>query len=301
VRIERSLKGSWLPAYIALGFVWGCSFLFINQGLTFLTPFGVAFGRCALGALTLVIFLKSKKLELPRAPRIWLKLWVVSLLLNSIPGVLFAQAQTEVTSILAGIINATTPLMTLLVMLFVFRDERVSSNQVFGLLIGALGIATVFGVWNGIGKNPIWAVTALLIAVLCYGISFPFSRKFVIPLQLPSETLATTQLICATITLLPFYLYDGIADDNYRALPLISMIALGVFGSGFAYIWNFQLIKDAGSAIASTVTYITPVVAVVMGLLFLGEPLTWNEPIGGAIVLLGAAISQNRLVIFRRA
>jgi drug/metabolite transporter (DMT)-like permease len=79
------------------------------------------------------------------------------------------------------------------------------------------------------------------------------------------------------------------------------MIALGVFGSGFAYIWNFQLIKDAGSAIASTVTYITPVIAVVMGLLFLGEPLTWNEPVGGAIVLLGAAISQNRLVIFRRA
>ena len=301
MRIERSLKGSWLPAYIALGFVWGCSFLFINQGLTFLTPFGVAFGRCALGALTLVIYLKRKKLELPKDPRIWLKLWVVSLLLNSIPGVLFAQAQTEVTSILAGIINATTPLMTLLVMLLVFRDERVSANQILGLLIGALGIATVFGVWNGIGDNPIWAVASLLVAVLCYGISFPFSKRYVIPLQIRSEALAATQLICATATLLPFYLYDGIASDEYRIFPLLSMVALGVFGSGFAYIWNFQVIKDAGSTIASTVTYITPVVAVVMGLLFLGEPLTWNEPIGGVIVLLGAAISQNRLVIFRRA
>ena len=299
--MERSLKGSWLPAYIALGFVWGCSFLFIKQGLTFLTPFGVAFGRCALGALTLTIYLKARKLNLPKDPRVWFKLWIVSLLLNSIPGVLFAQAQTEVTSILAGIINATTPLMTLLVMLLVFRDEKINSNQIFGLVIGALGIATVFGIWNGVGSNPVWAILMLLAAVLCYGISFPYSKRHVIPLELPSEVLAATQLIMATITLVPFYLVDGIAEDSYGVIPLLSMLALGIFGSGFAYIWNFHVIKEAGSAIASTVTYITPLVAVVMGLLLLNEPLTWNEPIGGLIVLLGAAISQNRLVLFRRA
>jgi drug/metabolite transporter (DMT)-like permease len=301
VRIERSLKGSWLPAYIALGFVWGCSFLFIKQGLTFLTPFGVAFGRCALGALTLTIYLKMRKLTLPTDPRIWFKLWVVSLLLNSIPGVLFAQAQTEVTSILAGIINATTPLMTLLVMLFIFRDEKVSLHQIVGLIIGALGIATVFGIWNGVGNNPLWAILMLLSAVLCYGISYPYSKRYVIPLQLPAEVLAATQLIMGTVTLLPFYLIDGIAEDQYRVIPLLSMLALGIFGSGFAYIWNFHVIKGAGSAIASTVTYITPLVAVAMGLFFLDEPLTWNEPVGGLIVLLGAAISQNRLVLFRRA
>jgi drug/metabolite transporter (DMT)-like permease len=299
--MERSLNGSWLPAYIALGLVWGCSFLFIKQGLTFLTPFGVAFGRCALGALTLTIYLKVRKLNLPTDPKVWLKLWIVSLLLNSIPGVLFAQAQTEVTSILAGIINATTPLMTLLVMLLVFREEKIDSNQIFGLVIGALGIATVFGVWNGFGSNPVWAIVMLLAAVLCYGISFPYSKRYVIPLQMPTEVLAATQLLMATLTLIPFYLVDGIAEDSYGVIPLLSMLALGIFGSGFAYIWNFHVIKEASSAIASTVTYITPLVAVVMGLLFLNEPLTWNEPMGGLIVLLGAAISQNRLVLFRRA
>ena len=301
MRIERSLKGSWLPAYIALGLVWGCSFLFIKQGLTFLTPFGVAFGRCALGALTLTIYLRIRKLNLPTDPKIWFKLWIVSLLLNSIPGVLFAQAQTEVTSILAGIINATTPLMTLLVMLLIFRDEKLTANQIFGLVIGAIGIATVFGIWNGVGSNPVWAILMLLAAVFCYGLSFPFSKRYVIPLQLPSEVLAATQLIMATVTLVPFYLIDGIAEDEYRVIPLLSMLALGIFGSGFAYIWNFQVIKGAGSAVASTVTYITPLVAVIMGLVFLNEPLTLNEPIGGLIVLVGAAISQNRLVLFRRA
>jgi drug/metabolite transporter (DMT)-like permease len=293
-------KAGWIPAYLALGFVWGCSFLFIEKGLTFLTPSGVAFVRCALGALTLVILLKLKRLHLPKDLRIWFKLWIVSLLLNSIPGVLFATAQQDVTSILAGLINATTPLMTLLVMLAAFKEEKVSFNQKFGLIVGATGILTVFGVWNGLGNNSTTAVLMLLLAVLCYGISYPYTKRTIIPLQLPSEVLATTQLILATLTLLPLYILSGSRDDEIRLVPVLAMLVLGVFGSGFAYIWNFKIIKEAGSTIASTVTYITPIIAIFAGLIFLSEPLTWNEPIGGIVVLIGAAIVQNKLVIFRR-
>jgi drug/metabolite transporter (DMT)-like permease len=293
-------KAGWIPAYLALGFVWGCSFLFIEKGLTFLTPSGVAFVRCALGALTLVILLKLKRLHLPKDLRIWFKLWIVSLLLNSIPGVLFATAQQDVTSILAGLINATTPLMTLLVMLAAFKEEKVSFNQKFGLIVGATGILTVFGVWNGLGNNSTTAVLMLLLAVLCYGISYPYTKRTIIPLQLPSEVLATTQLILATLTLLPLYILNGFRDDEIRLVPVLAMLVLGVFGSGFAYIWNFKIIKEAGSTIASTVTYITPIIAIFAGLIFLSEPLTWNEPIGGIVVLIGAAIVQNKLVIFRR-
>lgn len=251
--------------------------------------------------MTLALVLKANKLKFPREPLVWLKLWIVSLLLNSIPGILFAQAQREVTSILAGIINATTPLMTLLVMLLIFREEKVSLNQVTGLIIGAVGIAIVFGIWNGLGNNSISAVVMLLGAVLCYGISFPYSRKKIIPLGISSEVLAATQLTAATVTLLPLFLLDGTSGGGVTTIPLLSIAALGIFGSGFAYIWNFRVIKEAGSAVASTVTYITPVVAVFMGLIFLSEPLTWNEPVGGLVVLLGAAISQNRLVLSRRA
>ena len=261
-------KVGWIPAYLALGFVWGCSFLFIEKGLTFLTPNGVAFVRCALGALTLIILLKLKKLHLPRDLSIWFKLWIVSLLLNSIPGVLFATAQQDVTSILAGLINATTPLVTLLVMLAAFKEERVTLNQKFGLIVGAAGILIVFGVWKGLGDNSIAAVMMLLLAVLCYGISFPYTKRTIIPLQLPSEVLATTQLILATITLLPLYILNGSRDNEIKLIPLLAMMVLGVFGSGFAYIWNFKIIKEAGSTIASTVTYITPIIAIFAGLLF---------------------------------
>jgi len=293
-------KVGWIPAYLALGFVWGCSFLFIEKGLTFLTPNGVAFVRCALGALTLIILLKLKKRHLPRDLSIWFKLWIVSLLLNSIPGVLFATAQQDVTSILAGLINATTPLVTLLVMLAAFKEERVTLNQKFGLIVGAAGILIVFGVWKGLGDNSIAAVMMLLLAVLCYGISFPYTKRTIIPLQLPSEVLATTQLILATITLFPLYILNGSRDNEIKLIPLLAMLVLGVFGSGFAYIWNFKIIKEAGSTIASTVTYITPIIAIFAGLLFLSEPLTWNEPIGGIVVLIGAAITQDKIVIFRR-
>ena len=294
------MKKSWLLSYVLLGITWGMSFLFIKQGLEFLTPLGVAFGRCSLGALTLIIIAKSKRVELPKDPKIWGHLLVVALLLNVFPGILFALAETKVTSILAGIINAVTPLMTVLAILLIGRDEKPKRAQLIGLALGFLGVATVMGIWNGLGENPIFYVSMLLLAVTCYGFSFPYSRRFVMPHKLEPIQMATVQLICAATVLLPGYLYDGIAKDEFRLIPLISMVCLGVFGSGFAYIWNFEIIAAAGSAIASSVTFVTPVVAVVAGIIFLGEGITWYEPVGALIVLLGAAIAQERIKLFSR-
>ena len=285
----------WVPAYIALGVVWGCSFIFIKLGLEFLTPFGVAFGRCALGALTLLAVARFRGLSLPRDRTVQAHLWVVAMLLNVIPGVLFALAETKVTSILAGILNAVTPLMTLIAILVVNREEKPKRFQIVGLIIGFTGVLTVLGAWRGLGENPLWAILVLLVAVTCYGISFPYTRRFVMPYKLKSEAVVATQLTLATATLLPFYLIDGIAKDEYRIGPVLGMLALGIFGSGFAYIWNFKVMELAGSAIASTVTYITPVVAVIVGVIFLNEKVTWFEPVGAAIVLLGAAIAQERI------
>ncbi len=289
------MRKSWLPAYLALGTVWGCSFIFIELGLEFLTPFGVAFIRCALGAITLLIFTKIRKVDLPKDRKIWQKLWVVAMLLNVIPGVLFAFAQQYVTSVLASIINAGTPLMTLVFMLIVFREEKLKPEQIIGLLIGALGVLTVVGVWKDLGDNQLVGVIALLIAISCYGASYPYSTRNVIPLKLKPEALATGQLIMAAVTLLPFFIINGISNDIYRLQSVIAMLCLGIFGSGFAYIWNFAITAAAGSAIASTVTYLTPVVAVIVGFLYLGEVIVWHEIVGALIVIVGALLSQGRL------
>ena len=294
------MRKTWLLSYLLLGITWGMSFLFIKQGLEFLTPIGVAFGRCALGAITLIIIAKSRKVQLPNDPKIWGHLLVVAMLLNVVPGVLFALAETKVTSILAGIINAVTPLMTVLAILIIGRDEKPKRTQMVGLGFGFLGVATVIGIWKGLGDNPIAYVLCLLLAVTCYGFSFPYSRRFVMPYKLDPTPMATVQLICAATVLLPGYLIDGIAKDEFKPIPLLSMLALGIFGSGFAYIWNFQIFRDAGSAIASSVTFVTPVVAVIAGIIFLGESLTWYEPVGALIVLFGAAIAQERIKLFSR-
>ena len=289
------MRKSWLPAYLALGTVWGCSFIFIELGLEFLSPFGVAFIRCALGAITLLIFTKIRKVDLPKDRKIWQKLWVVAMLLNVIPGVLFAFAQQYVTSVLASIINAGTPLMTLVFMLIVFREEKLKPEQIIGLIIGALGVLTVVGVWKDLGDNQLVGVIALLIAISCYGASYPYSTRNVIPLKLKPEALATGQLIMASVTLLPFFIINGISNDFYRPQSVIAMLCLGIFGSGFAYIWNFAITAAAGSAIASTVTYLTPVVAVIVGFLYLGEVIVWHEIVGALIVIVGALLSQGRL------
>jgi len=289
------MRKSWLPAYLALGTVWGCSFIFIELGLEFLTPFGVTFIRCALGAITLIIIARIRKIDLPTDRKVWQKLWVVALLLNVIPGVLFAFAQQYVTSVFASIINAATPLMTLVFILVIFREEKLKREQIYGLLIGALGVMTVVGVWEELGDNQLVGVIALLIAVSCYGASYPYSTRNVIPLKLKPEALAAGQLIMAAITLLPLFIINGISNNSYPRQSVIAILCLGIFGSGFAYIWNFSITAAAGSAIASSVTYLTPVVAVIVGRLYLGEVIVWHEIVGAIIVILGALLSQGRL------
>lgn len=286
---------AWLPGFFALGIVWGSSFLFIEWALQAFTPVGVAFLRGALGSLSLLAFAAVLKVELPRKPIEWFHISVLAVLLNAAPGFLFAFGQQYVTSVMAGILNATTPLMTLLVMTLVFRAERVTANQIVGLVAGFFGVALVSGVLHGLGENKIIGVAALLGATFCYGLSFPYARRFVTPLRYSNTALATAQVTASAVILLPFALIGGFVLAPLSVTPVIGVVLLGVLGTGFAYIWNYRNMKLAGSAIASSVTYITPVVAAVLGVAFLGEHLSWDQVAGGLLVLLGAAMIQNRL------
>ena len=285
---------SWFFDFILLGIVWGCSFIFIKLGLEFLTPAGVVFGRVALGAVTLLLIAKQRKIALPKERKTWFYLWIISLLLNVIPGFLFSLAEVHVTSVLAGIINACTPFATLIFMLLLSSDEKPKTFQIAGLLIGAIGVGVVLGIWNGFGSNSTSGIIALFAAISCYGLAYPIIRKYLTPLQLKPESMAAAQLTSGAITLTPFFLFHGINSYNPRAVAILAMLALGIFGSGFAYIWNFRIVAQAGSAVASSVTYLTPVVAVFVGWLFLGEKISWKEPIGALIVVFGAALAQGR-------
>ena len=293
--MTSSAAGNWVPRYLAIGAAWGCSFLFIKQSLVFLTPVGVAFSRWLLGAITLLVISRVRGVRLPSRGAVWIHLAVVAVLFNVVPGILFAFAETRSTSILAGLLNSLTPLTSLFFISVVFRDEPVTRAQVIGMAVGLVGVGVLLGVWRGVGATSWEAVAALGLAVSLYGMTFPYIRRHLTPRGLAPSSLASAQMLLATIFLAPAFAFDGVSGHSPTTASLVSLLLLGVIGSGFAYMWNFEVIAAVGGATASTVTYLTPIVAIVAGVTILHEPLLWFEPAGGAIVLVGAAIGQGQL------
>jgi drug/metabolite transporter (DMT)-like permease len=291
----------WVAMYTVAGLIWGASFLFVEYALTALTPIGVAFWRTTFGALAMLIAILIYRSKLPTSFDAWRKMAIAGFFMSSLPFTLFAFAQTYVTSALASIINAVTPIATVLVMLIAFRSEKLLPHVVVGIVVGLVGVLIVLGVWQGFGNNEPMAIVALIVAVTCYGIGTPYVRKYIAPLKLSTEVSVFGQIGTAAITLLPIYLLSGQYFISTPTLPAIaSVLAIGALGSGVAYLLYYKVLEVVGSAIASSVTYITPIIAVVLGVVILNEELKWYEPVGGLIIILGAAISQGSILeLFR--
>ncbi len=291
----------WVAMYTVAGLIWGGSFLFVEYALTALTPIGVAFWRTSFGALAMLVAIIIYRSKLPTSFDTWKKMAIAGMFMSSIPFTLFAYAQTHVTSALASIINAVTPIATVVVMLIAFRSEKLKPHVIVGLLIGLVGVLVVLGVWRGFGENEPLAILALLLAVTCYGIGTPYVRKYITPLGLSTEVSVFGQIGTAAITLLPVYLVSGQYFTSTPTLQALgAVLAIGALGSGVAYLLYYKVLAVVGSAIASSVTYITPIIAVILGVLVLNEQLKWYEPLGGLIVILGAAVSQGSiLTLFR--
>lgn len=291
---EAPTTSRWLPAFIALAVLWGCSFAFIHIGLQALTPVQVAFWRLALGAATLLAISAATRTHLPRTRRTWAHLLVLALLLNAAPFTLFAIGQQSVSSVLAGIINATTPLATLVVILTAFREERPTRARTTGLLVGFAGVTVVLGIWRGFAGSELTGVLACLGAVACYGVAFPYSRRYLAGSGEGPVALATAQVLLAAGLMLPVLALTGAAPTApVTPTVLAAMLALGALCSGVAYVLNFRIVAAAGASTASSVTYLTPVVAAVVGVSVLGEHVQWNQPVGAVVVLAGIAVSQG--------
>jgi drug/metabolite transporter (DMT)-like permease len=281
--------------FVALAVTWGASFLFIAVGLEGLTPEQVVWGRLVLGALALSLICAVTRSPLPRDPRLWVHLFVVALLLCVLPFSLFAWAQQHVSSGVASILNATTPLMTMVVGLAVLPQERPTRARVGGLLLGFAGVLVVLGVGDGTAGGERLGELACLGATASYGLAFVYLRRFVAGRGLPALTTATAQvLLGAAVMLLATPLIA-------RPAPVLSgrvvgaVVLLGVVGTGLAYVWNTAIVNRWGATNASTVTYLTPLVGVVLGVLVLGEHASWNLPLGALVVIAGVVVAQGRL------
>lgn len=298
--LKKLRSNSWIHLYVGLGLIWGASFSFVEAALTVTTPAGSTFWRTLLGALALIGYLAATK-SLPKKNEIsWTFVWrigLVGLLFSVIPALLFAFAQERATTVVSSIINSATPIATLIVMLIAFRDELPTLRQTSGILVGLVGALIALGIQPGsIGENDPLAVAALVAAIFCYGIGIPFSHKYILPLAIPTKTVATFQVSTAALFLAPIYLLQP--EPLFSAVPdawvITQILLMGIIGTGFAYIWNFDLIDRAGSALASSVSYPTLLVSLAIGWIILQEPFTWQLPIGALLVVIGSAITQWR-------
>lgn len=291
----------WLPQYLILSLVWGASFAFTEAGLTITSPLGITATRHAIGALVLIILLvlTGKFILLKNAPAIlWKRMILVAMLLNVIPGYLFAFAQNHISTVIASIINSATPILTVLMLLIVFRTEPVTRKQVVGIMIGLAGGIIALGIEPGdLGDNDPVGIFAVIGAILCYGFAIPYVRKSITPLSDSSLMLATMQVtIAGVITSSMFGVTVLLGGQSYSEASTwiaTQVLILGI-GTGIAYVWHFQLIERAGSAVASTITYPTLLVSLVIGWIILREKFGWEMVIGAVLIVVGSAVTQQR-------
>lgn len=281
--------------FAALALMWGTSFWFIKVAVDTLAPLQITLGRCAVGALAVGSIVAMRRQRLPSDPRVWAHLAVAALLLNVVPFTLFGYAEQRIPSALAGICNATTPLFTVLIALVALPDERPTRRRVAGLALGFGGVLLVLGAWHGLGGDTAGTLMAVL-AASSYGAGWVYVRRFVSGRGLSTFVLTATQLVAATAQLVVLNLAFTSAPAHLPVGAVLAVLALGALGTGLAYVVQHGLIREAGATVASTVTYLVPVVAVAVGVGLLGEDLSWNEPVGAAVVLAGAVLVGQRSV-----
>ena len=292
----RGRAATWLPAYLLLAVIWGGSFYFIKLGLVSLTPAGVVLSRLALGLATMLVVSAVTRTPLPRR-EVWWPLFVAALVVTSVPWLLFGYGEQHISSALAGIINGVTPLTTLVVILLFFREEKPTRRRMVGLGVGFTGLLVVMGVWQGMATGSWLGVGACALAVTLYGFSWPYMRRHLTggprASTLSPIALATGLMAMGTLQALPMVAVGGYAHAAIGPSTVLGMLALGCLGSGLAYVLNFRVVSRSDATTASTVTYLTPLVAVVAGALLLDEEITWNQPLGGLLIVLGAATAQG--------
>jgi drug/metabolite transporter (DMT)-like permease len=216
-------------------------------------------------------------------------------LLCVVPFLLFSWAGQHIPSGLSSIYNATTPLMTMLVTLLALRQEPLGAARAAGLLLGAAGVVVVLAPWNLTATGSGWAQAACLGATFSYGLAFAYTRRFLVGGGHDTPTIAAAQIGTAALIMLALSPVAATGAPRLDLPVVASITALGVLGTGVAYLWNTSVITHWGATSAATVTYLTPLVGVALGVAVLGESLTWNQPLGALLVILGILTGQGVL------
>jgi drug/metabolite transporter (DMT)-like permease len=303
----KATRVPWQLKFTALAFIWGSSFLLMKVGLRSLAPLQISGLRIFSGAAVLMILLTASGDRLPRDRRLWAHLMVTGFFLGALPFSLFALGEERVSSALAGIGNSITPIATVLFSLLLLRGDKIGGRKIAGVLIGFVGVLVILQPWESHGRPDLVGFGMTLVAGASYGVGWTYTRRFLGHADFGGLTLPAAQMLTSAgqmlIALTAWWLLRG--DSLALAAPwsvhpntaggsvlwpLLAVLALGVVGTGIAMSFQYDVVRAAGPTVGASVTYLIPVVAVCLGVLFLGERLQWPQIAGAAIVLSAAVL-----------
>ncbi len=279
---------------ITLALIWGGSFFFAEVALRDLGPLTVVLGRVGLAALALIGFVYATGKRMPGSWRIWAAFLAMGALNNVIPFSLIVWGQVHITGGLASILNATTPLFTVLLAHFLTRDERITAGKLTGVGLGVVGVAVLIGpeALAGLGVGG-WAQLAILGAAISYSFAAIFGRRF---RSLPPAVTAAGQVTASTLFMLPLALT---IERPWEATPdawtWSAVLAIALLSTALAYIIYFRILSTAGATNLMLVTLLVPVSAILLGTLILGEAFGWQSALGMGLIGLGLVAVDGRL------
>lgn len=271
-----------------LALLWGSGFLWIKLALEGLTPIQITVIRCALGAATLLVISYVAKQRLPRDRKVWGHVIVAAFFCNALPFALFAIGEQTVDSGVAGVLNATTPLWSLLIGLL--AGVKLRPVRLGGLLLGFAGTLLIFAPWERHGLMS-WGALAMLGAAASYAIAFAYMGRHLVGKGGPMAMSAAQLMAAMGLSALALPVSGSVHLTG--PMPVIAVIILGIFGTGFTFALNYRLIADEGPTSAATVGYLLPVVSVALGAIVLNEELTLRVILGMVVVLAGVGLTRS--------
>ena len=295
--INTNMKTIEWAMLITLSVVWGGAYFFVGVIVDELPPMTIVFFRVLIAALALHLFFAITGRRMPWTKAALLAFLGLGLLNNVIPFALIVWGQTHAASGVASILNATTPLFTVLVAHLLTNDEKLTPLKTAGVLVGFIGVAIMIGggaIVDGMSTSV--AQLAFIGAAISYAFAIVFGRRFK-KMEIEPYAVATGQLTASTAMMLPIML---IVDQPWTlAMPsgssIAALIALGIISSAFAYILYFKILSTAGSTNASLVTFLVPISAIFLGIAFLGEIILPRHLIGLALIIAGLMLVDGRL------
>ncbi|MEU9704675.1 DMT family transporter [Streptomyces sp. NPDC047981] len=275
-----------------LALLWGSAFLWIELALAHgLTPGWITFVRCLLGAGVLLALAYAAGQRLPRDRRTWGRLAVAAFFCNALPFLLFGIGQQTVDSGVAGVLNATTPLWSLLIGVALGTERPMSAARLAGLVLGFAGVLLIFAPWSGESGLLSGGALALLGASASYAVAFAYMARKLAGGGTAPMALSAAQLLAATALSVPAPLAGGAMAVSWAGVGAV--VVLGVFATGLTFHLNYRMIAEEGPTSAATVGYLLPVVSVALGALVLDEPLTVRVVAGMTVVLAGVALTRR--------